>query len=251
MTYSVYSLNFSSLFPQQSEYLMMITLYFLLSICWTLLSMMWFIIYTYITTKADMPKFLYVFCARLQKALFCCFPSPSWPDTKAAKNKKVIVQNDDTKTVGSQEIQEATSTQRTTCLCCQKSFASCFQRRNRVEGTTNEQRVTVEDSESFSPNPTACIPTNQINEQVKPKCSFCNKCQTCQAAVDKERAKGKNKKDIEDCCNVLNYLVFFVVLSLMIASNLAIWLIMSQWLIWDLVVLSSSHSLSSTITIKM
>ena len=236
MTYSVYSLNFSSLFPQQSEYLMMITLYFLLSICWTLISMVWFIICNYIITKADMSKFLYIFCARLQK-LFCCFcSSPSRPDNKAEENKKVIVRSDDGNTVRHQESTEATSWKRITCVCCQKPFASCCHRRNRVEGTNNEQRVVAEGSQSLSPNPTtpkqieitAYVTTNQTNEKVISKCNFCSKCEVCQAAVDKERVKGKNKKDIEDCCNVLNRLVFFIVLSLMIASNLAIWLLMSQ-----------------------
>ncbi|CAF1067888.1 unnamed protein product [Rotaria sordida] len=53
LTYSIYSLNFSSQFPQQSEYLMMITLYFLLSICWTLISMTWFIVCDHFTTKGE------------------------------------------------------------------------------------------------------------------------------------------------------------------------------------------------------
>jgi hypothetical protein len=74
LTYSVYSLNFSSLFPQQSEYLMMITLYFLLSIFWTLISMIWFIIENHFITKAKMSKPIYVFSKFLQK-IFCCSSS--------------------------------------------------------------------------------------------------------------------------------------------------------------------------------
>ena len=151
MAYSVYSLNFSSLFPQQSEYLLMTTSYFLLSICWTLISMVWFMIYNYITTKADISKLLCVFCARLQKVLFCCFPSPSKPDTKADENKKIIVRND-AKTLRHQKIQEATSSQRIASVCCQKPFASCCQMRNRVEGTNNEQCCLAEDSQSFWAN---------------------------------------------------------------------------------------------------
>lgn len=76
MTYSVYSLNFSNLFLQQSEYLMMITLYFLLSIGWTLVSMAWFVVCNQFMSKSEMPKALYIFCGWLQRIFFCCFPRP-------------------------------------------------------------------------------------------------------------------------------------------------------------------------------
>lgn len=237
MTYSVYSLNFSSLFPQQSEYLMMITLYFLLSIGWTLLSMAWFITCNHINTKAEMPKSLQAFCERLQKVLFCCFPSPPGQDTRTKPNKNIIVHNGDTNTARHQESTEAVVDRSMQCLCCQTTFASCFQRHNRVERTPNEQRVVLGDSQSSGTNPAAPKPietttsssTDQIsNEKVKGKCNFCNKCESCQAAVDKEKTKGKNKKNVEDCCNALNHLVFLCVVLLMFASNLAIWLIMSQ-----------------------
>ena len=204
MTYSVYSLNFSSLFPQQSEYLMMITLYFLLSICWTLLSMVWFITCNHITTKADMPKLLQVFCKRLQKVLFCCFPSPSGQDTKTKESKHISVQDADANTARYQESAETAVNRSVQCLCCQTTFASCFQRHNRVAGTANEQRFVLEDSQLFRNElelhlrpieTTTSSSTNQINnEKVKVKCNFCNKCESCQAAVDKEKIKGKNKK---------------------------------------------------------
>ncbi|CAF3381827.1 unnamed protein product [Rotaria socialis] len=72
MTYSVYSLNFSSLFPQQSEYLMIITLYFLLSMSWTLISMTWFIICNHFLAKAAMPVPLVMFSGLLQRLFACC-----------------------------------------------------------------------------------------------------------------------------------------------------------------------------------
>ncbi len=70
----------------------MITLFFLLSIGWTLLSMAWFVIYNYYTTKGEMPKRLYDFCGRLQKILFCCFP-PAKKDEKTDQKKDVIVES--------------------------------------------------------------------------------------------------------------------------------------------------------------
>ena len=91
-TYSVYSLNFSGLFPQQSEYLMMITLYFLLSICWTFISMIWFIICNHYITTAKMPKPLYAF-ARLLQRLFCCCFSSSKTDNKTEKKAASVVED--------------------------------------------------------------------------------------------------------------------------------------------------------------
>ncbi|CAF4259207.1 unnamed protein product [Rotaria sp. Silwood2] len=157
MTYSVYSLNFSNLFSQQSQYLMMITLYFLLSICWTLLSMMWFIVYNYFTTKAEMPKSLYDFCGRLPRVFFCCFPLVK-QDNKINQQKDVIAEN----------------------------------------------------------------------QTAKPKCNFCSRCESCQVDFDKDKVKGKNKKEIETRCNALNYLVFLCLLLCMFVSNLAVWLSMSK-----------------------
>ncbi|CAF3139563.1 unnamed protein product [Rotaria sp. Silwood2] len=160
MTYSVYSLNFSNLFPQQSQYLMTITLYFLLSICWTLLSMTWFVIYNYFTTKAEMPKLLYDFCGLLQRIFCYCFPLP------------------------------------------------------KQDGNTNQKKNAVADSGE--------------NQNMKSKCDFCNRCDSCQSDFDKEKAKGKNKKEIEARCNALNYLVFLFLLLCMFISNLAVWISMSQ-----------------------
>lgn len=92
MTYSVYSLNFSSLFPQQSQYIMMITLFFLLSIGWTFVSLAWFVTCNHYTTKGEMPPALQQFCQRLQRLCFCCVPSAKGNDNKV-NNKNDIVEN--------------------------------------------------------------------------------------------------------------------------------------------------------------
>ena len=92
MTYSVYSLNFSSLFPQQSQYIMMITLFFLLSIGWTFVSLAWFVACNHYMTKGEMPPALHLFCQRLQRMCFCCFPSTKGNDNKV-NNKNDIVEN--------------------------------------------------------------------------------------------------------------------------------------------------------------
>ena len=86
MTYSVYSLSFSSLFPQQSQYIMMITLFFLLSIAWTLVSLAWFVLYNHYVTKGEVPKKLGWFCERLQGILSCRCRSAKSNDNQVKKN---------------------------------------------------------------------------------------------------------------------------------------------------------------------
>ncbi|CAF4058260.1 unnamed protein product [Rotaria sp. Silwood2] len=210
MTYSVYSLNFSNLFPQQSEYSMMITLYFLLSISWTLISMVWFTIYNYFITKAEMPKLLYILCGILQKLFCCCFPS-SKQDDKTNQKKKIIVENDEIKKSRDRQSTKATSI-------------------NKI------QHISIEDMKSIKTNATnvksietaAVVIINETNQKEKPKCDFCNRCESCQAEFDKDKAKNKNKKEIEARCNVLNYFVLLCLFVCMFVSNMVLWFTMSQ-----------------------
>ncbi|CAF4766747.1 unnamed protein product [Rotaria sp. Silwood1] len=197
MTYSVYSLNFSNLFPQQSEYLMMITLYFLLSICWTLMSMIWFIICNHFATKAEMPKPIYAFCGQVQRTLCYCFPPPK-EDVKADKNKDVVVvENGDIKKFDDKESLKVTNTEKIKCVSCHELFAPCLKRRIKVENIDKEQDAAVEGLESNKTNPTEVNPieptasesTSETKEIVKSKCDFCNRCESCQAEFDKDKAK--------------------------------------------------------------
>ncbi len=199
MTYSVYSLNFSNLFPQQSEYLMMITLYFLLSICWTLISMAWFVICNHFITKTEMPKTLYAFCGLLQRIFCCCFPSP-----KADDETDAIVEDGEFNESVDQDSTKVTSTQNMKFVSGQKISPSRLQTRIALK----------------------TINTN--NEEATPKCNFCNRCKSCQADFDKDKVKDKNKKDIEARCNALNYLVLLCVSLFMFISNMVVWLLMSR-----------------------
>lgn len=191
MTYSVYSLNFSNLFPQQSEYLMMITLYFLFSICWTLLSMAWFIICNHFIAKAEMPKALHIFSEFLREIFCCCF-TPDKKDEKSVKKKSM-----DNETVK--------------CIYCRQLFGSCCRK------TTNQVEDVKDQDQESDETPT-----------VKTKCQLCDRCDTCQADFDKDKSKGKTKKDIEAKCSALNYFIFILILLFMFISNMAIWLLMSQ-----------------------
>lgn len=64
-------------------------------------------------------------------------------------------------------------------------------------------------------------------EKEKSKCNFCNRCETCQATFDKDKAKAKDKKDIEAKCKILNYFVLCCILVLIFTSNMVLWLMMA------------------------
>ncbi|CAF1318946.1 unnamed protein product [Rotaria sordida] len=176
MTYSVYSLSFSNLFPQQSEYIMMITLYFVLSICFTLISMVWFMICNHFTITSEMPKPIYAFCGQLQRVFFCCFPS-SKEDGKTDKNKDVIIENGDIKKFDDIRSIQATNTQKMKCISCQNLFTVCLQKRNtKVGNSDKKQDISGEDIESNKANPTETITGVTINETAKPKSNIKTQC---------------------------------------------------------------------------
>ncbi|CAF4090954.1 unnamed protein product [Rotaria magnacalcarata] len=226
MTYSVYSLNFSSLFPQQSQYVMIITFYFLLSMCFTLTSMIWFIICNHFASKSEIPAPLYGFSGELQKLLWC-FPAPK-EEKKPDKMEKVVVENFDVK--------KSTMFENMKCVSCQKLFSSCLHRQTRVENLDEKADIKVDKVESDTIRPVEVTPietttdakVDETNETTKPKCNFCNRCETCQADFDKDKAKGKTKKDIEARCSALNYFVFSCMLLFMFVSNMTLWLYMSS-----------------------
>ncbi|CAF2011275.1 unnamed protein product [Rotaria magnacalcarata] len=210
LTYSVYSLNFSNLFPQQSEYLMMITLFFLLSISWTFISMIWFIMHFYFTSTAEMPTVLYVFCGKLQRILCYCFP-PEKKDDKI--NKKTGVVPDDG------EIQNFSEVKNTTATFISKRRVAA--RNDNVE-TTKSNSTDVTSTEIKS-----SIPMTETMKIATPKCDFCNRCESCQTEFNKDKAKGKFKKDIEARCSALNYFVFLCGFLFIFVSNMAVWISMS------------------------
>ena len=235
MTYSVYSLNFSNLFPQQSEYLMTITLYFLLSITWTLLSMVWFVVCNHYISKAEMPKSLGTFSGLLQSGFVCCF-SPASNENKKVALQGTVVQNDELKKPADEQHAQATSPQERKCSFCQNPFASCCRRSARVENIETKKHAIVEDAERTTTNPTEVDSNGKavfvnMREPVsgeKPKCHFCDKCEPCLADFNKAKAKDKSKKETESKCSALNYFVFLCVFLCMLIANMVLWLSMAS-----------------------
>ena len=64
-------------------------------------------------------------------------------------------------------------------------------------------------------------------QTIESKCNFCNRCEPCQTNVDKEKAKSKEKKEVEGKCKALNYFILLCISILMFVSNMALWLTMA------------------------
>jgi hypothetical protein len=150
--------------------------------------------------------------------------------------KDVIIQNGELKKCENEASAKATGTQKIKCVSCRKLFASCVPKRNRVNSADKKQHTNTEDTDSTKTNSTdanpcdttACVSVMKTNEEAKPKCNFCDRCEPCQAEFDKDKAKGKKKKDIEARCSALNYLVLICVFLAMFISDIAVWISMSR-----------------------
>ena len=88
MTFSIYSLRVSSDMPTQSQYLPMVTLYFLLGITYTFMAYMWFILANEYQTKGKMPQVLVSFAPYVKRTLFWIFNADPW-----WKKRKYIAPN--------------------------------------------------------------------------------------------------------------------------------------------------------------
>ena len=63
----------------------------------------------------------------------------------------------------------------------------------------------------------------ETKTEVKQKCNFCNRCETCEADLKKEKDKGKNKKEVESKCDALNWFLLVVVFVTITCVELGIW----------------------------
>ncbi|CAF3370562.1 unnamed protein product [Rotaria socialis] len=121
---------------------------------------------------------------------------------------------------------------------CQIFFniISNFYKQTRVENLDEKADIKVDKVESNTNQPievtaietTTDAKVDETNETTKPKCNFCNRCETYQADFDFDKAKGNTKKDIEARCSALNYFFFSCMLLFMFLSNMNLWLYMSS-----------------------
>jgi hypothetical protein len=172
----------------------MITLYFLLPISWTLISMVWFIIENHFRTKNEMTKQLYAFSGLLQKIFCCC----CFPSSKS-----------DEKTDEDEQLNKPVNQNSNQVIITQRPIA--------LESIYRRQDYPINGIQSI-----------ETNEKTTSKCDFCNRCKLCQADFDKDKDKDKKKKDIEAKCSALNYLILLCVSLLMLVSNIVVWILMSR-----------------------
>lgn len=152
-----------------------------------------------------MPKLLFAFCGQLQRLFCCCFP-PAKVDDKANSKQDGTVQNS--------KNQPVTNSGNSGCL-------PCLRRRVQVETIANGNAIFVAEAGGIKSK------SGGTTDGDKSKCDFCDRCEKCQEDFDKDKTKGKNKKEVESKCSALNYLAFLIVFILMIASNIGLWLVMS------------------------
>ena len=177
--------------PTQSQYLPMVTLYFLLGITYTFMAYIWFIAANDYLTKLELPYFLNTFAVKVIKPLlFWKFGKiPLW------KNKKVLP--------------SATS----------------------KEGIKRKSAIafikTVRDSQNDEILEPERLLTPKIFEKHY-KCFNCDICETCFKKKEAENTLKKQKSLIESNISALNYFMCFLFFWIMLACNLLTWLMVSH-----------------------
>ncbi len=82
LTLAIYSVRIASDFPVQGEYIPIISIYFIMGLLFTFISLVWFAYAEYLRTKKTMPKFM----VKLAH-LLSCRRFISWMNTK--RNNKI------------------------------------------------------------------------------------------------------------------------------------------------------------------
>jgi hypothetical protein len=88
MTLATFSVRSQADQAPQAQFLPMITLYYVLSIMYAFIALIWFIVADHWTTKQNPPKFLVTFSAFIKRILFWIFDEePIWRSKKVAPEK--------------------------------------------------------------------------------------------------------------------------------------------------------------------
>ena len=91
MILATYSVRMQTDTSPQGQFLPMITLYYILSISYAFIALIWFIIAENWTTKQNVPKFLVTFSGYIKRVLFWIFDvEPFWKNSKKVEPEKVL-----------------------------------------------------------------------------------------------------------------------------------------------------------------
>jgi len=126
MTLATFSVRSQADIAPQGQFLPMITMYYVLSIMYTFIALIWFIVADHWTTKQTIPKFLVTFAVFIKRILFWIFDEePIWRSKKIAPEKieteKTPTEESSAKTETKALSEEKTSEQTTkanNCFTC-------------------------------------------------------------------------------------------------------------------------------------
>ena len=113
LTFAVQSLNIANFLPVQSLYFPLISVYFICSIFVTFLSMFWFWLVNYYTTKNYVPKCLEIIATGVKRYFICIYHKP----VVAIKNETVVKETNNSITLESSKVSK--SEQKIDCNKCE------------------------------------------------------------------------------------------------------------------------------------
>ena len=120
MTLATFSVRSQADIAPQGQFLPMITMYYVLSIMYTFIALIWFIVADHWTTKQNAPKFLVAFAAFIKRILFWIFDEEHIGIKKVAPEKKETEESlTKTETKGSPEkTKSEQTTKANNCFTC-------------------------------------------------------------------------------------------------------------------------------------
>ena len=168
----------------------MVTLFFILSISYTFVSMIWFIIGNEFATKNIMPQCLQKIASFVKRLFYWSFDeTPLWKRKPLESNKV----NDEKSPFSTQE------------------SAPTSKLASKEPNNMNEMLL-----------------LKLIETLNKMSCSNCGQCQKCLDEKEKEKKKKKEKELRESNAAALNYVMCFLLMLTMFSCNLTIWLMISN-----------------------
>ena len=143
MTFSVYSLRISTDMPVESNFVPMVTLYFILGISYTFLSFIWFIIANEFITKSYLPKFLISVASVVKRVLFWKFgEAPLWVrqqiSTMSTAKVNALPETSDNvinKTNNKEQLDNSLGTKSNSCEKCEKEKDTEREKKKKKDST--------------------------------------------------------------------------------------------------------------------
>jgi hypothetical protein len=190
MILAQYSVKVQSDMSPQAQFLPMVTLYFMLGLSYSFVSLIWFIIANNWTVKNNIPPYVSKFASYVKKVLFWIFDEPPFWEYFTFKKS-----NDNEKNKLFEKPDEAP-----------RENSSVV--KIELNDSKSENRVKIRDAQS--------------------KCNYCNFCEKCQKDKDKEKDKKKKKDATESDISALNYFACLCMILIELAGNLTVWLMISN-----------------------